>query len=203
MVVYAKDHSPHTYKVFKYVPNEPGEIIITRGGNTGITHINNNKSAPQTSITQPEASAPTLIRVAGLNTQQQELMPKMIDEHIVENKLCLMEYRTGKTDRNGERKKKDKRTDNFILRRKSVTHSRKKGDPQQPQKHTTTRAQTNKDREDENEDEEGFIVVSHKKVARRTPPTQERPTAPQTSCCATPQRATAVNPRVISSTSDD
>jgi transposase InsO family protein len=30
MVGNAEDHNPHTYKVFKYVPNRPGEIIITR-----------------------------------------------------------------------------------------------------------------------------------------------------------------------------
>jgi hypothetical protein len=30
MVVYALNHSPHSYKVFRHEPGKPGEIIVTR-----------------------------------------------------------------------------------------------------------------------------------------------------------------------------
>jgi hypothetical protein len=95
-VGYAEDHSPHTYKVFKYVPNGPGEIIITR--NVKWEHWDHPYKS-QLSVIQPQQSSvnqppgleqPAFIRVEGLNPQQQELMAKMIDDYIVENKLCPM-----------------------------------------------------------------------------------------------------------------
>jgi hypothetical protein len=48
-------------------------------------------------------------------------------------------------------------------------------------------------------------MVSHKKAARKTPQTQARPAAPPTRAAApaTPQRTTVLNPRVISSPSDE
>jgi hypothetical protein len=48
-------------------------------------------------------------------------------------------------------------------------------------------------------------MVSNKKAARRTPPTQARPAAPPTraAAIATPQRTTLRNPRVTLSPSDE
>jgi hypothetical protein len=47
-------------------------------------------------------------------------------------------------------------------------------------------------------------MVSNKKAARRTPPTQARPAAPPNAAAtATPQRTTVLNPRVILSPSDE
>jgi hypothetical protein len=54
---------------------------------------------------------PAFPRVKGLNPQQQELRAKMIDDYIVENKLCPIEYCTTPT-------KKTDKTDNYNLRRK-------------------------------------------------------------------------------------
>jgi hypothetical protein len=53
--------------------------------------------------------------------------------------------------------------------------------------------------------EDGFIMVSNKKAARRTPPTQAKPAAAPTraAATATPQRTTLPNPIVISSPSDE
>jgi hypothetical protein len=53
------------------------------------------------------------------------------------------------------------RTDNYNLRRKKDDPQRKKHDPQT----------TKKGREADNEEENGFIMVSNKKAAIRTPPT--------------------------------
>jgi hypothetical protein len=60
-------------------------------------------------------------------------------------------------------------------------------------------------READNEEEDGFIMVSNKKAARRTPPTQATPAAPPIRAAApvTPQRTTVPNSRVISSPSDE
>jgi hypothetical protein len=51
---------------------------------------------------------PAFTRMEGLNPQQQELMAKMIDDYIVGNKLCPMEYWTTPT-------KKTKKTDIITL----------------------------------------------------------------------------------------
>jgi hypothetical protein len=86
MVGYAEDHSPHTYKLFKYVPNGPGEIIITR--NVRWEHWDHPYKS-QSSVVQPPVNQtpvseqPVFTRVEGLNPQQQELMAKMIDDYIV------------------------------------------------------------------------------------------------------------------------
>jgi hypothetical protein len=86
MVGYAEDHSPQTYKVFKYVPNGPGEIIITR--NVRWEHRDHPYKS-QSSVIQPQQSSvnktpvseqPAFTRVEGLNPRQQELMAKMIDD---------------------------------------------------------------------------------------------------------------------------
>jgi hypothetical protein len=54
----------------------------------------------QSSVIQPQQSSvnhppvleqPAFTRVESLNPQQQELMSKMIDDYVVENKLCPME----------------------------------------------------------------------------------------------------------------
>jgi phosphatidylinositol kinase/protein kinase (PI-3 family) len=90
MVGYVEDHSPKTYKVFKYVPNGPGEVIITRNvkwehwyhpykSQSSVSQLS------QSAVSQPPAlEQPAFTRVEGLNPQQQELMEKMIDDYIVE-----------------------------------------------------------------------------------------------------------------------
>jgi hypothetical protein len=60
--------------------------------------------------------------VEGLNPQKQELMAKMINDYIVENNLCPMEYWTTPT-------KTTDKTDNYNLRRKKDDPQRKKHDP--------------------------------------------------------------------------
>jgi hypothetical protein len=106
-------------------------------------------------------------------------MTKMTDDYIVENKLCPMEYWTTPT------KKADK-TDNYSLRRKKDDPQiKKKHDPQTPKK----------GREADNEDEDGFIMI---KAARTTPPIHVRIAA-----TATPPRTTVLNPRAISSPTDE
>jgi hypothetical protein len=108
---------PHTYKVFKYVPNGPGEIIITRNVKwERWDHPYKSQSsvnqAPQSSVNQPQIlEQPEFTRVKGLNPHQQEVMAKIIDDYIIENKLCPMEYWTTPT-------KKTDKTDNCNLRRK-------------------------------------------------------------------------------------
>jgi hypothetical protein len=73
-----EDHNPHTYKVFKYVPNGPGEIIITR--NVRWEHWDHpyksqSSVIQQQSVNQPPVlEQPAFTRVEGLNPQQQELM---------------------------------------------------------------------------------------------------------------------------------
>jgi hypothetical protein len=199
MVGYAEDHSPHTYKVFKYVPNGPGETTITR--NVRWEHWDHPYKSQssvihpqQSSVNQPPVSEqPAFTRVEGLNHQQQVLMSKMIDDYIVENKLCPVEYWTTTTKKTD---KKTNKTDNYNLRRKKDNPwTQKKHDPQTQKK----------GREADNEEEYGFITVSHKKAARRTPPTQARPAASpiRAAATATPQRTTVLNPRVILSPSDE
>jgi hypothetical protein len=56
--------------------------------------------------------------VEGLNPQQQELMAKMIDDYIVENKFCPMEYLKTPT----KKTKKTDKTDNYDLSRKRMNH---------------------------------------------------------------------------------
>jgi hypothetical protein len=64
--------------------------------------------AQQSSVNQPPGSEqPAFTRVESLNPQQQELMAKMIDDYIAENKLCPMEYWTTPT-------KRTDKTDNLI-----------------------------------------------------------------------------------------
>jgi hypothetical protein len=59
--------------------------------------------------------------VEGLNPQQQELMAKMIDDYIVENKFCPMEYLKTPT----KKTKKTDKTDNYDLRRKRMNHRKR------------------------------------------------------------------------------
>jgi hypothetical protein len=73
-------------------------------GNVGIIHINHNHQLHNhhllNQMFQLQPSPP-----------QQELMVKLIDDYIVENKLCPMDTGQpprGKTDKNG------KRTDDFL-----------------------------------------------------------------------------------------
>jgi hypothetical protein len=98
--------------------------------------------------------------------------------------------------------KKTDRNDNYNLRRKKDDPERKKDDPQRKKHDPQT---TKKGREADNDEKDGFIMVRNKKAARRTQPTQARPAAPTTraEATATPQRTTVVNPRVISSPSDE
>jgi hypothetical protein len=146
MVGYAEYHSPHTYKVFKYVPNGPGEIIIT--GNLRWEHWDHPYKS-QSSFIQPQSIIGGKLKPSTTRTYG-----KMIDDYIVENKLCPMEYWTTPT-------KKTDKTDNYNLRRKKNDSQRKKHDPQRKKE----------GREAYNEEEDGFIMVSNKKAARRTPPT--------------------------------
>jgi hypothetical protein len=116
-------------------------------------------------------------------------MAKMIDDCIVENKLCPMEYWTTST-------KKTDQIDNYNLKRsKDDPQTKKKHDPQTPKK----------GREADTEEEDGFIMISNKKAARSTPPIQARPAAPPARAAATttPQRKTILNHRAISSPSDE
>jgi hypothetical protein len=82
MVGYAEDHILHTYKVFKYVPNGPGEIIITKNVRwESWDHPYKSQSSviqpQQSSVNQtPVLEQPAFTRVEGLKPQQQELMAK-------------------------------------------------------------------------------------------------------------------------------
>jgi hypothetical protein len=66
VVGYAEDHSPHTYNVLKYVPNGPGEIIITT--NVRWEHWKSQSSVTQlqhSSVNHPPISGTTIIHQSG------------------------------------------------------------------------------------------------------------------------------------------
>jgi hypothetical protein len=73
-------------------------------------------------------------------------MAKMIDDYIVENKLCPMEYWTTPTNKT----KTTDKTDNYNLRRKK-DDPQKKNDPQSKKEGS----------EADNEEEDEFIMVSN------------------------------------------
>jgi hypothetical protein len=98
MVGYAEDHSPHTYRVFKYTPGTSGEMIITR--NFRWEHW----EPPFKSL-----SNPIFTKAQGLSKDQQDLVGKAIDKFIIENKICpagwnCKEYWTSDKDLRGRKR---------------------------------------------------------------------------------------------------
>jgi hypothetical protein len=94
---YAEDHSPHTYKVFKYTPGTSGEILITR--NVRWEHW---ESPFKTQ------SSPIFTKAQRLSKDQQEQVEKAIDKFIIDNKMCQKEYWTIDNDLRGDDGSKDK-----------------------------------------------------------------------------------------------
>jgi hypothetical protein len=118
MVGYAMNHSPHPYKVVRYEPGKPGEIIVTR--NVRWEHWDHPHKSKLTD------SSPVFTKVEGLNKEQKALLEKAIDKFIIDDKMCSPEFKS--TTKN------TKESINSDLRRKADDHKRQVRKPKPVQK---------------------------------------------------------------------
>jgi hypothetical protein len=167
------NHSPHTYKVFKYDPGKAGEVIV--------------KWELWDHPTKSKAMdfPPLFTKVEGLNKDQKALLERAIDKFILDNKMCPKKFNNPSNQKNKsitsglERKNNDPQVKrkNWRILNAHGSQMRKMYGPQIKRKIIDSKRSTIKamqPKEPVENDEDGFILVTKKNAARRIPPIQQQ-----------------------------